>query len=169
MMNINAEDNNNNEVNYPEDNNVDEYNNFYENNNFYGDNIADSYKNNMKPLNKEEFSDISSNYSNVGNREMLIQNKNKKVIEQTRNYTSQSFFIDKNKANNLLVNNYQLKIHNPNELPMTMKGDFVSSLENNLKIMAQKKPRIQVTNAAYDLNQIMNNHNVEDYEYFNNE
>ncbi len=52
-------------------------------------------KNNMKPLNKEEFSDISSNYSNLGNREMLIQNKNKKVIEQTRNYISQSFLLIK--------------------------------------------------------------------------
>ena len=49
----------------------------------------------MKPLNKEEFSDISSNYSNLGNREMLIQNKNKKVIEQTRNYISQSFLLIK--------------------------------------------------------------------------
>jgi hypothetical protein len=90
----------------------------------------------MKPLNKEKFSDISSNYSNLGNREMLIRNR--KVIAQTRNYISQSFFIDKNKANNLLGNKYQLKTHNPNELPMTMKGDFISLLENNSKTLAQK-------------------------------
>ena len=43
-----------------------------------------------------------------------------------------------------------------------MKGDFVSLIEQNPKILAQKNPRIQVTNATCDLNQIMNNENTED-------
>ena len=91
---------------------------------------------------------------------MLIQNK--KVTEQPRNYTSQSFFIDKNNANNIVPSNYQINTHNTNQLPMTMKGDFVSLLEKNPKILARKNPRIQVTNATCDLNQIMNNENTED-------
>jgi hypothetical protein len=111
----------------------------------------------------KEYSDTSSNNeSAIGNGEYLIQNT--KVIKQPRNYTSQSFFIDKNKANNSAQNNYQLNTHNPNQLPMTMKGDFVSLIEQNPKILTQKNPRIQVTNAMCDIEEIMNNENTEDEE-----
>ena len=118
-------------------------------------------KNNIKRMDKDDFSDTSSNNESIlGNGEYLIQNK--KIITQPRNYTSQSFFIDKNNANNVSSNNYQLNTHNTNQLPMTMKGDFLSLIEQNPKILSQKNPRIQVTNATCDLNQIINNDNSED-------
>jgi hypothetical protein len=116
---------------------------------------------NINPIDKDQYSDSSYNESIMGNGEYLIQNS--KVIKQPRNYTSQSFFIDKNKGNNLTQPNYQLNTHNTNQLPMTMKGDFVSLIEQNPKILSQKNPRIQVTNATCDLDEIMNNNeNSED-------
>ena len=164
------EDNNNDEDINDEDNNKDIDENKYidEDNNYdntYNNNNDNNRNNNIRPVNKDKDKDIdsdtSSNYdSNIGNGEMLIQNK--KVTEQPRNYTSQSFFIDKNNANNIVPSNYQINTHNTNQLPMTMKGDFVSLLEKNPKILARKNPRIQVTNATCDLNQIMNNENTED-------
>ena len=152
-------DNNNDEDmdNIEEDNNNDLDNNIDED----IDNDEDKYKYNLKPLNKEDYSDTSSNNESImGNGEKLIQNR--KVIAQPRNYTSQSFFIDKNNANNIMPTNYQMTTHNTNQLPMTMKGDFVSLLEQNPKLINQKNPRIQVTNATCDLKEIMNNGNEED-------
>ena len=116
---------------------------------------------NMKQIDKDDFSDTSSNNeSNLGNGEYLIQKI--KVISQPRNYTSQSFFIDKNNGNNVSTSNYQLNTHNTNQLPMTMKGDFVSLIEQNPKILTQKNPRIQVTNATCDLKEIINNENTDE-------
>ena len=109
---------------------------------------------------KEIFSETSSYCeSALGNGVYLTQVK--RVISQARNYTSQSFFIDKN-IRNSLTNNYQVTTHNTNQLPMTMKGDFLSLIEKNPKILRQKNPRIQVTNATCDLDQIMNNETTED-------
>ena len=44
---------------------------------------------------------------------------------------------------------------------MKMKGDFLSLIEQNPKILEQKNPRIQVTNATCDLDQIINNENTD--------
>jgi hypothetical protein len=44
---------------------------------------------------------------------------------------------------------------------MTLKGDFLSLIEKNPKILTQKNARIQVTNATCDLNQIMDDDNSE--------
>ncbi len=112
--------------------------------------------------NKDQYDDTSSNNeSAIGNGEFLIQNT--KVIHQARNYTSQSFFIDKKKTTSLtVISNYQLKTHNTNQLPMKMKGDFVSLMEQNPKLLTQKNPRIQVTNAMCDLDEIINDDNTED-------
>jgi hypothetical protein len=111
---------------------------------------------------KEIFSETSSCCeSALGNGVYLTQVK--KVISQPRNYTSQSFFIDKNIGNSL-TNNYQVNTHNTNQLPMTMRGDFLSLIEKNPKILRQKNPRIQVTNATCDLDQIMNNETTEEDE-----
>ena len=108
-----------------------------------------------------DYSDTSSvNESLIGNGVNLIPNR--KIITQPRNYTSQSFFIDKNNGNNIKGNDYQVTTHKSNQFPMTMKGDFVSLIEQNPKIMAQKNPRIQVTNATCDLKEIMNNEGTED-------
>ena len=108
-----------------------------------------------------DYSDTSSvNESAIGNGVNLIPNR--KIIKQPRNYTSQSFFIDKNNGNNIKGNDYQVTTHKSNQFPMTMKGDFVSLIEQNPKIMAQKNPRIQVTNATCDLKEIMNNEGTED-------
>ena len=113
---------------------------------------------------KGRISDTSSNNeSNLGKGEVLTQIK-KVVISQSRNYTSQSFFIDKNVGNALKNNNYnyQMTTHNTNQLPMTLKGDFLSLIEKNPKLLQQKNARIQVTNATCDLNQIMDNEYTED-------
>ena len=113
---------------------------------------------------RDKISDTSSNNESVlGKGEVLTQVK-KVVISQSRNYTSQSFFIDKNAGNALKNNNYnyQMTTHNTNQLPMTLKGDFLSLIEKNPKLLAQKNARIQVTNATCDLNQIMDNENSED-------
>ena len=110
--------------------------------------------------NDDQYSDSSSNNeANVEGGEVLKQVK-KVVISQARNYTSQSFFINKNVDNsspNNNNNNYQMTTHNTNQLPMTLKGDFLSLIENNPKILAQKNPRIQVTNATCNLEQIIDN------------
>ena len=134
-------------------------------------NLYNNRKNRYKKryIPKEEFnyddienqvSDTSSNCeSALGNGVYLTQVK--KTIANARNYTSQSFFIDKNIGNSL-KNNYQINTHNTNQLPMTMKGDFLSLIEKNPKILRQKNPRIQVTNSTCDLNQILNNETTED-------
>ena len=103
----------------------------------------------------------SSNEDTIhGIGETLIQRE--KIIGQPRNYTSQSFFIDKNLQNNLVNSkNYDINSYNKNILPMKMKGDFLSLIEQNPKILEQKNPRIQVTNATCDLGQIINNENTD--------
>ena len=45
---------------------------------------------------------------------------------------------------------------------MKMKGDFINLIEQNPKILEQKNPRIQVTNATCNLAQIINNDENED-------
>ena len=114
---------------------------------------------NLMKLNKYDLenNDSSSNEDTIpGLGETLVQKK--KVIGEPRNYTSQSFFIDKNLQNNLVNSkNYDINSYNKNILPMKMKGDFISLIEQNPKILEQKNPRIQVTNATCDLDQIINN------------
>ena len=111
---------------------------------------------NIKEKDNEQFEETSSNNESLLSGILLIQNK--KVIKQPRNYTSQSFFIDKNAVN---VFNKNKANNNTNQLPMTMKGDFVSLIEQNPKILSQKNPRIQVTNSTCDLKQIINEHSNE--------
>jgi len=114
---------------------------------------------NLMKLNKYELEDnnSSSNEDTIpGQGETLVQKE--KVTGEPRNYTSQSFFIDKNIQNNLINSkNYEINSYNKNILPMKMKGDFLSLIEQNPKILEQKNPRIQVTNATCDLDQIINN------------
>ena len=110
---------------------------------------------NYYEVEKDQFSD-TSNESVLGNGVYLTQVK--KVISRSRNYTSQSFFIDKN----VFKTNYQVNSHNTAQLPMTMKGDFISLIQKNPKILAQKNPRIQVTNATCDLNEIVYSETTED-------
>ena len=161
-------------------NNLANMNNMNNLNNLDEKNRRDNFINNMNNNNIKEikgrdvgkeneqqlFSDSSINDSLLSGV-TLIQNF--KETKQPRNYTSQSFFIDKNVVNNLAKNNnnYQLSSHNPNQMPMTMKGDFVSLIGQNPKILAQKNPRIQVTNATCDLNEIINNENNTDEEEMN--
>ena len=127
---------------------------------------APKIKKNLMKLNKyinDENNDneSSSNEDTIhGIGETLIQRE--KVINEPRNYTSQSFFIDKNLQNNLINSkNYDINSYNKNILPMKMKGDFLSLIEQNPKILEQKNPRIQVTNATCDLDQIINNENTD--------
>ena len=109
--------------------------------------------NNNLNINIEENNGETSSYNeSLLNGMLLIENR--KSIRLPRDYTSQSFFIDKN-----AVNDYKNDYSTNNQLPMTMKGDFVSLIEQNPKIMNQKNPRIQVTNAAVDLSQIINDDN----------
>ena len=110
---------------------------------------------NYYEVEKDQFSDTSSE-SVLGNGIYLTQVK--KVISRSRNYTSQSFFIDKN----VLKTTYQTNSNKTNQLPMTMKGDFISLIQKNPKILTQKNPRIQVTNATCDLNEIVYSETTED-------
>ena len=118
------------------------------------ENYPNEYGENEDENQNGQYSDTSSNNESQLNGVTLIENK--KVTEQPRNYTSQSFFIDKNAIGDFNKNKQN---NEPNQLPMTMKGDFVSLIEQNPNILAQKNPRIQVTNATCDLKQIMNNGN----------
>ena len=115
---------------------------------------------NYDDIEEKQISESSSNASIFGNGVTLTQVK--KVISKARNYTSQSFFIDKNIIDSVKNNNYQVNTHNTNQLPMVMRGDFVSLIKQNPKILTQKNPRIQVTNATCDLNQIINNDTTEE-------
>ena len=137
---------------------------------------APKIKKNLMKLNKYAFDDNNDNSSSnedtiQGNGETLVQKE--KVIGEPRNYTSQSFFIDKNLKNNLINSkNYEINTYNKNILPMKMKGDFLGLIEQNPKILEQKNPRIQITNATCNLNQIINNENTDnelDPEEINNE
>ena len=123
-------------------------------------NIEENYNSNYN----EPISDTSSNNESLLNGMILVQNK--KITRQPINYTSQSFFIDKNaeddyRKKNLNPNNKN-NINFTNQLPMTMKGDFISLIEQNPKILVQKNPRIQVTNATCDLKQIIDNDNKDE-------
>ena len=158
--------------NYDEEENP-KYDEFIENNNKI--NIEE---NDPKDKENGELSDTSSNNDSLLSGVTLIQSR--EIIRQPRNYTSQCFFIDKNGVNEFNKNNnYQLNSNNNinkdnnNQLPMKMKGDFVSLIEQNPKILSQKNPRIQVTNSTCDLNQIINNQNNDEdglnYEDVNDE
>ena len=119
----------------------------YENNTNNNDNIQ-----NLKPK-YEDLSDISS--GNNSDCDMILI-ETKKETKTPINYTSQSFFIDKNLSDPLNnKNDYKVNTHITNQLPMTMKGDFISLIEENPKILKQKNPRIQVTNATCELDQII--------------
>ena len=173
MYNENYPNNNiNNEDNYPP---IDPYSKSYTNINriFPNDTYNDKYlNNNNDDIEKDQLSDTSSNNESLLNGVPLIENK--KVTKEPRIYTSQSFFINKNNLNELNKNNNFNNLNNNNtnsynQLPMTMKGDFVSLIEQNPKILTQKNPRIQVTNATCDLNQIINNDNNNDEDELNDE
>ena len=92
----------------------------------------------------------------------LIQNA--KEIKEPRNYTSQSFFIDKQKENGMPKpkndnNINQKEIYKINQIPNIMKGDFENFIDQNPKIFEKKNPRIQVTRATCDLSNIIENGN----------
>ena len=92
----------------------------------------------------------------------MVLIETRKETKNARNYTSQSFFIDKNvtvaKKDKL---DYEVNTHIINKLPMTMKGDFISLIENNPKVLKQKNPRIQVTNATCELDEIIDEDRAE--------
>ena len=94
----------------------------------------------------------------------MVLIETRKETKNARNYTSQSFFIDKRNNNAAAKNDYQINTHITNKLPMTMKGDFISLIEDNPKILNQKNPRIQVTNATCELDSIIDEDNVEEDE-----
>ena len=115
----------------------------------------------LKKYNMEDDYSSSNEGTNQGLGEILIQKE--RLVREPRNYTSQSFFIDKNLKNNLIDSkNYSINSYNKNILPMKMKGDFINLIEQNPKILEQKNPRIQVTNATCNLAQIINNDENED-------
>ena len=118
--------------------------------------------NNQDILNNTQSSDNSSEESYLSGV-TLIQNN--KEIKEPRNYTSQSFFIDKNTINEnqkMPINNNigKNEIYKINEIPNMMKGDFENFIEHNPKIFEKKNPRIQVTRSTCDLGKIINNGNI---------
>ena len=115
----------------------------------------EEYENNI-PNTKPKYEDLSEVSSGNNSDCDMILIETKKETKTPINYTSQSFFIDKNLSNPLNnKNDYQVSTHITNQLPMTMKGDFISLIEENPKILKQKNPRIQVTNATCELEQII--------------
>ena len=102
----------------------------------------------------DNYSYASSNNNTLlnANGEILIQDK--KIILQPINYVSQSFFIDKNDLKSFDKNNYQLNINNVNNLPININNDFSRLIEKNPKLLSQKNPRIQITNATCELNDL---------------
>ena len=111
--------------------------------------------------NNYQLSDTSSEESFLSGM-TLIQNA--KEIKEPRNYTSQSFFIDKQKENGMPKpkndnNINQKEIYKINQIPNIMKGDFENFIDQNPKIFEKKNPRIQVTRATCDLSNIIENGN----------
>ena len=123
---------------------------------------------------KKYYKKNNSNFTNESSSESedsylsgmtLIQNN--KEIKEPRNYTSQSFFIDKNNIKNKSPNKNnegipinKNEIYKINQIPNMMKGDFDTFIEKNPKILEKKNPRIQVTRATCDLTNIINNGNI---------
>ena len=116
-------------------------------------------QNNQDILNNTQTSENSSEESYLSGV-TLIQNN--KEIKEPRNYTSQSFFIEKNKSQEnikAIPSNSPNKneIYKINQIPNMMKGDFENFIEHNPKIFEKKNPRIQVTRSTCDLSNIYNN------------
>ena len=109
-------------------------------------------------LSNHQYSDNSSEDSFLSGI-TLIQNK--KEIKEPRNYTSQSFFIDKSKTNKESIPNgnsniTKNEIYKINQIPNMMKGDFENFIVHNPKILEKKNPRIQVTRSTCDLSNVIN-------------
>ena len=133
------------------------------------ENEEEDLKNKQKPkinnyVPKKIIDDYSDSTSNNNSDCDMVLIETRKETKNARNYTSQSFFIDKRNNNAAAKNDYQINTHITNKLPMTMKGDFISLIEDNQKILKQKNPRIQVTNATCELDSIIDEDNVEEDE-----
>ena len=120
------------------------------------------YKKHPFNLTNESSSDSEDSYLSGMT---LIQNN--KEIKEPRNYTSQSFFIDKNNTknkspnkNNESIQINKNEIYKINQIPNMMKGDFDTFIEKNPKILENKNPRIQVTRTTCDLTNIINKGNI---------
>ena len=134
------------------------YNNIYPINQYYKIQ-QETPQNNQDILNNTQTSENSSEESYLSGV-TLIQNN--KEIKEPRNYTSQSFFIEKNKSQGnikAIPSNCPNKneIYKINQIPNMMKGDFENFIERNPKIFEKKNPRIQVTRSTCDLSNIYNN------------
>ena len=121
--------------------------------NLFQPRVPPGHKRNLyRTMEVDKRNDDISESTSINNSEcdMLLVGARKET-KSGRNYTSQSFFIDKN----LQTKNYEINTHITNKLPMTMKGDFISLIAKTPKILKQKNPRLQVTNATCGLNQII--------------
>ena len=133
-------------------NNYQSFNNDkYNRNNYYSNknNIAltEELKNNN--LDNTMTSGVSESYlSGVS----LIETDNKKFIPI--DYTSQSFFIDKE-----YLNLQESRNEKTNNQPMQLKGDFEKLLDNNNNMFIKNKSntRIQITNASYPVERLIQN------------
>ena len=166
------------QINDPENPNIN-YNNINSNRNSITQNsnsIPLSYNNNYQSFNNDKYnkSNYYSNKNNIALTEelknnnldntmtsgvsesylsgvSLIETDNKKFIPI--DYTSQSFFIDKE-----YLNLQESRNEKTNNQPMQLKGDFEKLLDNNNMFMKNKSnTRIQITNAAYPVERLIQN------------
>ena len=106
---------------------------------------------------RSESSSCNNSISGVS----LIETTNEKL--QSIKYTSQSFVIKKDSNNILERRNISLSKN-----PMRMKGDFEDLIETIPNNNFNKNQRIQITNAQYPINHIINNEiNIENIEFEN--
>ena len=168
------------QINDQENQNIN-YNNINSNRNSITQNsnsIPLSYNNNYQSINNDKINNRNNYYSNNNNIALteelknynldntmtsgvsesylsgvsLIETDNKKFIPI--DYTSQSFFIDKE-----YLNLQESRNEKTNNQPMQLKGDFEKLLDNNNNMFIKNKSntRIQITNASFPVEKLIQN------------
>lgn len=109
---------------------------------------------------KSQVSDTTTENESDAASEISLIEKDKET-KKPRNYAAQSFFIDKNPQNEntqIIPNEYK---YSGRKVPVKLRGDFASLIENNPAILREKNPRIQVLNSTCQLDQIIDDENDE--------
>ena len=125
--------------------------------NFFSNEIPKREKEHLQTVQSETITSsnsntisVSSSYNNTISGISLIENHNEKL--NSIKYTSQSFVVSKDYKNNIQNKNISLLKN-----PMKIKGNFENLIENDYNNFSCKNQRIQITNAQYPINNIINN------------
>ena len=114
------------------------------------------HKKTLQPHNNQIINEETNLDSTTSNNSFLSSTGTDLVMQDKKNlkpitYTSQCFFIDKEYYN--LQESHFRKI---SKTPMRMKGDFEKMMEKHPEFIYKTNPRIQVTNAQYPIEYILN-------------